>query len=381
MWPRFVVQATYTHMNPIIRPFILALAFAACSNDAGPANHPIDFAGLDLYGVDLYGINGSTDMAVSSTGCGTCPSGYTCGSVNSIPVCRSAAGIPLFSSVFMIVMENTSKSTLDAATNTPFMAGLKGSAATASNYHGVAHPSLPNYIALISGGTQSIGCDCDPTGSACSGLSCNALVHSCGCPQTAMHLGQQLDGVSKTWRAYVEDLGSDCNVTSSGNYAVRHVPFLYFDDVRTNAARCADRVAPYSALATDLAGTTRAFNFIAPNLVDDMHDPFPAGDTNLANGDAWLSAVIPAITASASYKKGGIIFIVWDEDDLSGVLAKDDPIPLFVISPLAKQGNNTVVATHLDHASLLATVEDGLGVGRLGSAVGAAPLSEFFPAH
>src|SRR5277367_3425421 len=83
-------------------------------------------------------------------GCGTCPSGYACGSANGIAVCRSTAtSIPLFSHVFVILMENTSLSTLEAAITANTAPNLKmyqSSYASATDYHGVTHPSLPNYI-------------------------------------------------------------------------------------------------------------------------------------------------------------------------------------------------------------------------------------------
>jgi hypothetical protein len=50
------------------------------------------------------------------------------------------------------------------------------------------------------------------------------------------------------------------------------------------------------------------------------------------------------------------------------------------MSPYAK-GNGYVSATKGDHYALLATIEDGLGVGRLGSAMGATPLVDYFPAN
>ena len=70
-------------------------------------------------------------------------------------------------------MENTSQATLKAATNTPYLASLYATAAWGADYHGVAHPSLPNYVALTSGGTQGIGCDCQPMGSAVARFSCD----------------------------------------------------------------------------------------------------------------------------------------------------------------------------------------------------------------
>jgi hypothetical protein len=297
------------------------------------------------------------------------------------------SGIPSFAHVFIIVMENTSLSTLQAAldlpddaTPTPFLKGLAATAATASDYHGVAHPSLPNYLAMISGDTQGVACDCDPTGDACDSTSCNLVFRACGCgSQTAAHVGHELEQVGKTWRNYAENMGPACATSTAGLYAARHVPFLYFNDVRSSCG--AGGIVDYARFANDLAGDAPSLAFITPNLTDDMHDPAFGDATNLRNGDTWLATAVPAITAAPAFQERGILFIVWDEDDHSGLQAADDPIPLFVVSPLAKQGG-FVSATHADHYSLLATIEDGLAVsGHLGHAKQAAPLIDFFPSR
>lgn len=309
--------------------------------------------------------------------CGICPKNYTCGTANGIPVCRAPSGIPLFSHVFVILMENTSWSTLDKSNNTPFIHQLKSSWAYGNDYHGVTHPSLPNYIALMSGSPQGIECDCEPTGGACNLFNCNTLIHSCGCGQKVRNFADDLEAAGLTWRAYAEDMGVPCNAMNDGLYAVRHVPFLYFDSVFSDKNRCQAHVVDYTNFAADLP-KANVFNFIAPNLTNDMHDPFPATSANLANGDAWLAKQIPPILASAAWKQNGLLVVVWDEDDLSGVLAKDDPIPIFVMSPLAKNmgfGSNVKA----DHYSLLATFEDGLNLPRLGMAAGAKPLGDYFP--
>jgi hypothetical protein len=341
-------------------------------------------------GTDAATPTGDTGTPMDDTGtpmddaggspCGDCPAGSTCGTANGIAVCRAASGIPRFTGVTVIVMENTSLSTLMGATNTPYLSMLAASAASASDYHGVTHPSMPNYLALVSGMDAShIGCDCDPTGSACSSLTCNRLLHSCGCPQSAMHLGDQLEAAGLSWRDYGEDMGAACNTATSGSYAARHVPFLYFPNVQTDAARCAAHVVDYASF--DPEGDPQHFALVAPNLVHDMHDPFPAGAANLANGDTWLSAHVPPILASSTYRAGGLLVIVWDEDDLSGGItgSTDEPIPMFVLSPFAKSGG-FVSATRADHYALLATIEDGLGLPRLGQAATATPLVDFFPA-
>ncbi len=128
------------------------------------------------------------------------------------------------------------------------------------------------------------------------------------------------------------------------------------------------------------AASPSAYNFIAPNLVHDMHNPDPTNSTNIPDGDTWIGPEVQAITASAAYAQGGLLVVVWDEDDNSGFPTADAPIPIFVISPYAKHGGY-VSSTMANHYSLLATVEDGLGLTRLGMAAAATPLSDYFPAN
>jgi hypothetical protein len=352
-----------------------------------PSGQQIDapVAAIDAPVTSMPDAPAMTMIDAAPSPCGTCPSGTTCGTANGLPVCRdTTTGIPRFTHVFVIVMENTSYSTLMAATNTPYIQSLVGMYASGSNYHGAAHPSLPNYIIMTSGeaSMSAPACDCspDPTAGMCSGLTCNAFLSACGCPQTITHVGDQLEAAGLSWKDYGEDMGTACNLTAAGGYAPKHVPFLYYDDVQTDPARCTSHVVDYAAnFATDLAATAPAYSLIAPNLTHDMHDPVPAGATNYANGDAWLMSNVPPILASTAYTNGGLLVIVWDEDDLSGLLAADDPIPMIVMSPYAKSGG-FVSAVHADHRALLATIEDGLRLGRLPTVTGTTPLVDYFPA-
>jgi hypothetical protein len=330
------------------------------------------------------------------TGCGTCPSGTLCSSANGIPVCKTPSNVPLFTSVFVVVMENTSLGSLQGASNTPYLSGLFTKGAFASDYHGVTHPSLPNYIALTSGspgvqsdGTTAVSCDCDPSANTCDNCSVlTTLISPCGCEQTTQHLGDLVELAGKSWKDYGQSMGSACNTNTSGAYAARHVPFLYYDNVQSNTTRCNNHIVDYSVLAGDLTGTTPNLAFIAPDLNNDMHGTgILQSGTDVGMGDTWLHDNVGApwlmnntgkITDSAAFKAGGVVFIVWDEDDLSGTLSKDDPIPLFVISPFAKTGGYNSVG-HADHYALLATIQDGLGLKpRLGGAGGAATLGDFF---
>src|SRR6476661_1490383 len=53
--------------------------------------------------------------------------------------------------IFVIMLENHSKSSVIDDPNAPFLTSLAHTYGMASNYYGVTHPSMPNYIASIAG--------------------------------------------------------------------------------------------------------------------------------------------------------------------------------------------------------------------------------------
>jgi hypothetical protein len=335
----------------------------------------------------LDATSGPGVVAVDAAECSAkCPTGYVCTTANGIPVCRAPSGVPLLSHVFLIMEENTSLSTLQAsltANAAPNFEMLRAKYATGSDYHGVTHPSLPNYIALTSGSDQGVACDCSPVSGmgVCTTSNCNLVSGSCSCAQQVNSIADQLETANKTWTAFGEGMGTPCNLTddTTTNYAVRHVPFLYYDNIQSDAARCAAHVVDYSTFDVTSAPE---FTYIAPNLIDDMHNPFPATQGNITAGDTWIGPVVAGIMASDAYKNGGLIVIAWDEDDDSGIIDKDAPIPIFVISPYAKSGGYVSAAT-MDHYSLLATFQDGFNLPRLANsgiprALTADTLADYF---
>jgi hypothetical protein len=169
-----------------------------------------------------------------------------------------------------------------------------------------------------------------------------------------------------------------CPLTSEGLYGAKHNPMVYFDDVTNNnnpdSAYCIAHVRPYSELATDLQQNTQArYNFITPDLCNDMHNTCAPLNDSIKQGDTWLSQNIPVILNSQAYQNGGIIFITWDEGE-----GGDGPIGMIVLSPDAKGGgySNTI---HYTHSSTLRTVEEIFGVTPLlGDAANATDLSDLF---
>jgi hypothetical protein len=246
--------------------------------------------------------------------------------------------------VIWIWMENKSYGDVIGSASAPFANGLAAQCGVATNYHGVTHPSLPNYIAATSGGTQGIVDDAAPSSH----------------PLDAASIYSQLGGAGKTWRDYAESAPAPCPLTSSGTYAVRHDPAAYYTSIR---GACAGSDVPMGTtssgnLIDDLTnGTLPAFSFVTPDLNNDTHD------SAVATGDAWLQSWLPKIAASPTYRAGKtVVFVVWDEDDGSS----SNHVPLFVMSPWTNAGTQS--GTYFDHYSLLKTTEQLLGLGFLGHA-------------
>jgi phosphatidylinositol-3-phosphatase len=235
--------------------------------------------------------------------------------------------------VFLIVMENRSYSQAIASRYVSQLAAQYG---IATDYHGVSHPSLPNYLALTSGTTWGIADD---------GFH----------PLPAGGLGTQLTNAGIAWRAYMEGMTNGC-FHSPYPYALKHNPFAYYGSV------CPSQVVPFSQFATDMSGNVPRFAWITPDLCHDGHD------CSSAVADAWLSQTVPMILGTNAWQDNGVLVITWDEGEDSA-----NSVLTLVIRP------NPLVhssARPYDHYSLLATVEDQLGVARLGMAAQATPMTD-----
>jgi phospholipase C len=237
--------------------------------------------------------------------------------------------------VFVIVMENHS---VDEAMGGAFTTSLAAQYGVAQNYHAVSHPSVPNYLALTSGSTWGIHDD-----------SYRVLPKS--------DIGSQLTQAGITWRAYMEGLGSAGCLKSPVPYDPGHNPFAFY------GGQCPSNVVPLTALSGDLGGSTHRFSWITPDRCHDTHD------CSVSVGDQWLRQEVQQIKASQAFNSNGVLFITWDEDDGSA----DNRVLTLVVEPGMRHRTSQKAYTHY---SLLATIEDLLGVGRLGEAANATPMND-----
>jgi phospholipase C len=293
----------------------------------------------------------------------------TSSSVNHLPLLSNPTAatpapdsqIPHFSHVFIIMMENTAIDQIIGDTGAaPYINSLAQRYAVAANYYGTTHPSLPNYISLISGDTQGITTNCT------------------NCFVDAPTIVDQVEAAGKTWKAYIEAMPSPCFVGDAGPlYRQKHNPFIYFDDIRLNAARCA-KIVPFTQFDADLqAGTLPDYIWITPNMCNSIHD------CSLKTGDDWLQTWVTKILAAPAWQQNGVLFLTFDESKPSDdtgccTYAAGGHILTLVISPLAKPAYQSQVA--YSHYALLRTIEQSWGLPLLGKASCdcSQPMSDFF---
>jgi phosphatidylinositol-3-phosphatase len=249
-----------------------------------------------------------------------------------------------YAHVIWIWMENHALDDVVGSSAAPFVDGLTRSCGLATHYSAVAHPSLPNYVAATSGGTQAVVDDAGPSRHRLAVRSIFEQARSAG--------------------SFVESMPALCSLADAGDYAVRHNPQTYYTRVR---AACRRRDVPLGTpTAGPLAhaldhGTLPAFSFVTPNLCNDMHD------CGVAAGDAWLARWVTRIVRSPAYRRGRtVLFVTWDEGDSDSNL-----VPSLVIAPTVRPGTRSAV--HFSHYSLLRTTEELLGIRELLGAAATAP--------
>ena len=254
----------------------------------------------------------------------------------------AAAPTPPIKHVFVLVMENHDYAeSFGPDSKAPYLAKtLTGRGELLTQYHGIAHLSLPNYIAMVSGQgpnpqTQS---DCQVFSDFAPGTigaDGQALGSGCVYPAPVKTVADQLTAKGLTWGGYMEDMGNtpgeaqncrhpDLNqqdhtqsAEATDQYAARHNPFVYFHSI-IDSPDCAARDVPLSRLpATLAADDVPNYVFITPDLCSDGHDaPCPDGTPGGLEGiNSFLQEWIPRIERSRAYRDGGLIVVTFDESE------------------------------------------------------------------
>ena len=334
-----------------------------------------------------------------------------------------AAAVPYVKHVFIVMLENEdASSTFGKKSKAPYLAHtLKQRGAFVPNYYGIAHNSLTNYVALVSGQSPNIQtqADCQVYNDFAPGTpTSDGQYIGTGCvyPVGTLTLANQLQDNGYRWKGYMEDENAAApkgkqfpcrhpaigqrdpwqNAEKGDQYATRHNPFVYFHSI-INFRTCKRHDVGYSHLRKDLRHrrTTPNYAFITPNLCHDGHDePCVTGAPgSLVSVNRWLKAQMPRILRSPGFKDRGLLILTFDEAEATGsdadssaccneqpgpnVIPPDTPGALtpgpgggrggaVMISPCIKPG--TVTHHPYNHYSLLRSIERNFGLPYLGYA-------------
>jgi hypothetical protein len=344
----------------------------------------------------------------------------------------TAHAAPQVGDVFYIVLENhnfTQPAAFNAAINpidgdpaAPFIQSLitPGNPNAAQTSYETAyynagqneHPSEPNYMWAEAGTNFNPTSTVGTSTSTNQGLMSGTTITNDNDPSassgnifansfSADHLTGQLNAAGIPWKNYQEDYqySSSPTVSASGtggapngvtvtpnpyngtlqyNYAVKHNPMAFFADTATQ------NVEQMSQLTTELTNNTVGrYNWITPDQYNDMHSALSGGFTyngthytgdqaQIAQGDNFLSIVVPEIEASAAYKNNGAI-VIWN-DETEGADDTTVTSTEIVISPLAK-GNAYASSVVTNHSSDVKTMEELFGLPQINNPI---PTSEPF---
>jgi len=250
-----------------------------------------------------------------------------------------------------------------------------------SGYRTLGDTELPDYLALISGQSPNA----DTTGdcavyaefpsSAKAQPSSQFQGSGCVYPNTALTIADQVTAAGKQWKAYIAGMDSSTCVHADSNaaddatltgadsdYATRHNPFIYFHSL-LDLGGCQSNDIGIQHLAKDLrvAKRTPTYAYIAPGLCDEPSATTCVGNKpgGLAGEDAFLKRLVPAILASAAYKQGGVLMIVFAT---APAATGSGPVRTgaLILSPKVKPRSS--VSTRYGPYSVLRSVEDLLGL-------------------
>ena len=253
-----------------------------------------------------------------------------------------------FDRILIIVFENQLQSNV---LENDYMRKLAARGALMSNYFGVAHPSQPNYVAMIAG---------------------LPFVNDDTCPSdiSQTNLIDLLEAKGVTWKAYMENLPegdaakkSVC-ISKDKLYWRKHNPFISFDNVRNNPARLA-KIVNAKQFADDVKkNALPQYCWYTPNIQNDGHSPpadfEPNNRVRAVNYLArFLEGFLEPLLANPNFMKGTLVVITFDES----FPHKDNNIYTVLLGGMVKP--NSVQTERYNHYSLLRTVEEDFELGTL----------------
>ena len=237
---------------------------------------------------------------------------------------------PQASKVVLIIFENKNA---DPVRKQSFFGKLASEGADFTNFFAIAHPSQPNYIALVSGSTDGVPGDSDVR-------------------LNRPHLGQKLTSWKSYAEGYPKNSDAKCDLRSTiGRYARKHEPFLSFADIQ-DGSTC-EHITDLEDFFTDAkAHRLPSFSLVIPDLDHDAHDQ------PIEFADRWFQEKFGPVLKDPGFKRDVLFIVTFDENDAKFQRTGNRIYTVF-------WGDSVIqgpVQEVYDHYDLLRTLENIFGV-------------------
>lgn len=256
-----------------------------------------------------------------------------------LPCARGAAGggdLPRPKHVVIVVEENKSFRDISGSDQAPYINELASRAALMARSYAVAHPSLPNYLALFAGSTH--------------GVTDNACRYELEGP----NLARSLEEAGLSFAIFSENLpDTGSRSCRHRNYRKKHNPVVYFPALAPEINR------PLRDFPTDYAKLPTVA-FVIPNQRNDMHSG------SVRRGDAWLRRHLDPYVQWAQ-THDSLLVLTFDEDDSSA----DNHIFTLFAGAHVRTGR---YPRRIDHYDVLGTVAAFYGIPAPGKAAARRPI-------
>jgi len=253
---------------------------------------------------------------------------------------RAAGQAPRYAHIVVVIEENHSYPEIIGSPAAPYINALARHGALFTNAHAVSHPSEPNYMALFAGSTFGIAGD------------------PCPVDASGPSLASELTAAGYSYASFSESMPfPGYEGCSSGEYARKHNPAANVAGLPPTVNKTfAQFPADYAKLPT--------VSFVAPNLLDDMHDG------TITRGDRWLKAHFGRyVTWAAAHDS--LLILTWDENDGG----PGNQIATVFAGAHVRPGR---YGRGLTHYGVLRTIEQAYGLKPLRASAAAAPVTGVF---
>ncbi len=301
--------------------------------------------------------------------------GLACLLVTSVLVSPAfGQSLPSFGNVVIVVGENQNYSTTYNSSNMPYLTSLANTYGLGVNYYADTHPSIGNYLNLVTGNILTDDDSRTPQ----------------NFPVSLNNIALEVQNAGGSWKDYVENLPNNatCGGLNAGRYYVRHDPLEYLTTINQERSN----FVCFSHFAKDLmAHQLPNLSWLVPNGCDDAHD------CSVQTFDTWLRDRVGLLLTSSYFRPGGtgLLIIVFDENAGSGSpncqtttegRGCGGQVELVVVSPYSKRGYQSPGGdtrnynNSYDEGDILRLMAEGLGLptSNLGWATNGLPMADFF---